>query len=198
MSKKVASIFDNKDDDDHSEDHQQAFFAGGSEHSGQQILGPERSANLIENLLNDARQHSELNPTPTNETLPVTFWRNGFTVGEDGELRDYESNREFLTYLRRGEVPPELAARVRGGLVDVKLDNRAFQDYEPPKDRVQVFKGEGFRLGVPTPAVVSEERGPSTSSANTQGTDSSKPSLDEIRQARLARFGQKPKQQPEK
>uniref|UniRef100_A0A6G1S3J1 NSFL1 cofactor p47 n=1 Tax=Aceria tosichella TaxID=561515 RepID=A0A6G1S3J1_9ACAR len=197
MSKKVASIFDNKDDDDHSEHHhQQAFFAGGSETSGQQILGPERGANLIENLLNDARQHAELNPAPTNETLQVTFWRNGFTIGEDGELRDYESNREFLTYLRRGEVPPELAARVRGGLVDVKLDNRAFQDYEPSKEKRPVFKGEGFRLGVPTPAVVSD--GSSTSATTNQATESSKPSLDEIRQARLARFGQKPKQQPEK
>jgi UBX domain-containing protein 1 len=193
MSKKVASIFDNKEsDDDHADHHQQAFFAGGSEHSGQQILGPERGANLIENLLSDARQHAELNPTPTNETLPVTFWRNGFTVGEDSELRDYESNREFLTYLRRGEVPPELSERVRGGLVDVKLDNRAFQDYEPTKKPTQAFKGEGYRLGVPTPTVVSDGQGPSRDS-NTQATEDSKPTLDEIRQARLARFGQKPK-----
>lgn len=197
MSKKVASIFDNKnnDDDNPEHHHQQAFFAGGSEHSGQQILGPDRrESNLIENLLNDARQHGELNPTPSNDSLPVTFWRNGFTVGEDSELRDYESNREFLNCLRRGEIPPELSARVRGGLVDVKLENKFFSDYEPSKQKTtQVFKGEGFRLGAPAPAVVSEDgQGPSTA-ASSNSVDDSKPSLDQIRQARLARFGQKAK-----
>lgn len=192
--KKVASIFDKNNSDDERDEHRhgQAFFAGGSEHSGQQILGPERETNLVENLLQDARRHGELNPEPSANTLPVTFWRNGFTVGDDNELREYASNRDFLNSLRRGEVPPELASRVRSGMIDVKLDNRAFQDFEPSKQTSRpTFTGEGHRLGAPTPAVASDcQQQQSSSSSETQAA---KPSLDEIRQARLARFAPKPK-----
>lgn len=196
MSKRIVSIFDKKDDDQ-EHDYGQAFYAGGSEHSGQQILGPERDNNLIENLLNDARRHAEGNPTPSNQTLPITLWRNGFTVGDDNELRDYASNRQFLDCLRRGEVPPELAARVRGGMIDVKLDNKAFQDYKP-EQRSQVFAGEGHRLGAPAPTVVNDQEQQHQSSSGT--TSSANPSaesglsLDEVRLKRLARFSQKPKQ----
>lgn len=189
--KKVASIFDKNDnDDDHEHGHGQAFYAGGSEHSGQQILGPDREMNIVENLLQDARRHAQLDPAPSEQTLPVTLWRNGFTVGEETELRDYASNRDFIESLRRGEVPPELASRVRGGMVDVKLENKAFQDYDPKQQKTAAFTGEGFRLGAPAPAVVSEQQSTSGSSSE---TTSAKPSLDEIRQARLARFAPKPK-----
>lgn len=198
MSRRIVSIFDKKDDDheDHEHGHGQAFYAGGSEHSGQQILGPDRDNNLIENLLNDARRHAEDNPTPSNQTLPITLWRNGFTVGEDNELRDYAGNREFLECLRRGEVPPELAARVRGGMIDVKLDNKAFQDYVPEQRR-QAFTGEGHRLGAPAPSVVSEAQPATAGTSNEGPVAASGMSLDEIRLKRLARFSQKPKPQAE-
>lgn len=192
--KKVASIFDKNSSDDERDEHRhgQAFFAGGSEHSGQQILGPERETNLIESLLRDARRHGELNPEPSANTLPVTFWRNGFTVGDDNVLRDYTSNREFLNSLRRGEVPPELASRVQSGMIDVKLDNKAFQDFEPSKQAGRpAFTGEGRRLGAPAPAVAREGEQQQSSSETT--IDSAKPSLDAIRQARLAKFASKPK-----
>lgn len=173
MSRKIATLWDNKDKDeadehDHSadRDHGQAFYAGGSEHSGQQILGPSRdgmhSDRLIENLFNHARQSAALvqdqsgtassgsGGTPT--TLPIIFWRNGFTVGTDGELRQYEAanNRQFLECLKRGETPPELASRVRGGMIDVKLENKAQQDYKP-ESRFEAFSGKGHRLGAPSP-----------------------------------------------
>lgn len=190
MSKKIVSLFDKKDDDDHERDHErgQAFYAGGSEHSGQQILGPNRDG-LIESLMNSARQHVEERQAPSGNTLPVTFWRNGFTVGDDNELRDYASNRQFLDYLRRGEVPPELAARVRGGMIDVKLDNKPHQDFKS-EHKPQAFTGEGHRLGAPTPAVVSEQQDSQQSHSSTNPPTESSPSVDEIRQKRLARFSQ--------
>lgn len=171
-SKKIATLWDNKNSDDsddhdhHNPDAQQAFYAGGSQHSGQQILGPSRDSNesnrLIENLFNHARQSAALvtdpnsRPGPAEATsLPITFWRNGFTIGEDGELRDYNSpeNRQFLECLKRGDTPPELASRVRGGMIDVRLDNKALEDYKPER-KLQAFSGEGHRLGAPVPETV--------------------------------------------
>lgn len=172
MSRKIATLWDKRDDDD-EKDHShpssqpgQAFYAGGSEHSGQQILGPSRdsddhmSGNLIENLFNDARRSAAtVSERSGGVTLPITFWRNGFTVGDEGSLRDYSAteNRNFLDCLRRGETPPELVRQVRGAMVDVKLENRATQDYRQER-RFQAFTGAGHRLGAPTPTTVTEEK----------------------------------------
>lgn len=182
MSRRIATLWDRKDDDDkehsHPPDHGgQAFYAGGSEHSGQQILGPGRqdddhnSSNLIENLFNNARSSaaavSEGSEGGGGVTLPITFWRNGFTVGDEGSLREYAAaeNRNFLDCLRRGETPPELVRRVRGGMIDVKLENRANQDYKPER-RFQAFSGAGHRLGAPTPPTVGDQSKEPTNSSN--------------------------------
>lgn len=174
MSRKIATLWDKRDDDDREHSHPpsqpgQAFYAGGSEHSGQQILGPSRddddhmSGNLIENLFNNARRSaaavSEGSEGGGGTTLPITFWRNGFTVGDEGSLREYSAaeNRNFLDCLRRGETPPELVRRVRGGMIDVKLENRATQDYRSER-RFQPFAGTGHRLGAPTPPTVTGEQ----------------------------------------
>lgn len=190
-NKKIATLWDNKgsDDNEHEHPHQdgQAFYAGGSEHSGQQILGPsrdgpEQSNRLIENLFNHARQSAALvndhnDPSAASSSgsgansLPIVFWRNGFTVGEEGGLREYAStdNRQFLDCLRRGETPPELASRVRGGMIDVKLENKAHQDFKPVST-LQAFSGEGHRLGAPSPETVNES---ATPAVNTGSTNSS-------------------------
>lgn len=193
-SKKIATLWDNKNMDD-NEDHEhhhpdaQAFYAGGSQNSGQQILGPSRDPNasnrLIENLFNHARQSAALvsdpdsRPSPSGTTsLPITFWRNGFTIGEDGELRDYNApeNRQFLECLKRGDTPPELASRVRGGMIDVRLDNKALEDYKPER-KLQAFSGEGHRLGAPAPETVEQPQ--QTRSEAEQAASSSGLSVDE-------------------
>lgn len=172
MSRRIATLWDNKNSDDNDREHShpgsQAFYAGGSEHSGQQILGPSRDAGreqgrLVENLFNLARQSavssSSTGPPSGANSLVITFWRNGFTVGDNSELRDYNSpaNRDFLECLKRGETPQELSSRVSGGFFDVKLDNKAGQDYEPKKT-FQAFSGQGQRLGAPTPETVDSQK----------------------------------------
>ncbi len=60
---------------------------------------------------------SDTNATPAAsraEQLPLRFFSNGFTVG-DGELRTFEDNKEFMEYIKRGEVPPELKNLAAGG-----------------------------------------------------------------------------------
>lgn len=169
-NRRIATLWDDKESDDHHEhDHSsregQAFYAGGSEHSGQQILGPSRdSANpdqFIQNIFNHARStaaaltdpNDPAVANPTENTLPITFWRNGFTIGEDTQLRDYADNREFLEYIKRGETPPEIASRVRSGPVDVRMEYKVSQDYKPER-KLQAFSGEGHRLGAPVPETV--------------------------------------------
>jgi hypothetical protein len=41
------------------------------------------------------------------EQIPIRLYSNGFSVG-DGELRKFEDNKEFMEYIKRGEIPPEL------------------------------------------------------------------------------------------
>lgn len=48
------------------------------------------------------------------EQLPLRFYSNGFTIG-DGELRKFEENKEFMEFIKRGEVPPELRSLSAGG-----------------------------------------------------------------------------------
>lgn len=183
-NKRIATLWDNKEsDDNHEHDthgHEgQAFYAGGSEHSGQQILGPSRDGaspdQFIQNIFNHASSTAAaLNDpndpavaNPTANTLPITFWRNGFTIGDDGQLRDYADNREFLDFIRRGETPPEIANRVRNGHVDVRMEYKASQDYKPER-KLQAFSGEGYRLGAPVPETTSAVVTAQTEHANPQ------------------------------
>lgn len=60
------------------------------------------------------------------EQLPIRFYSNGFTVG-DGELRKFEENKEFMDYIKRGEVPPELKnMNTNGKQIEVNLNNYLF------------------------------------------------------------------------
>lgn len=154
MSRNIKTLWDTQEsNNEQTPNPGQAFYAGGSEHSGQQILGPSRDG-LVEDLFNHAQRSaataSSDRPIPGATTLPIVFWRNGFTVGDNTTLRDYNSNdnRQFLECLRRGETPPELSSQVRGGMIDVKLENKANQDYKP-EHKFKAFSGEGHRLGAP-------------------------------------------------
>lgn len=164
----------------------QAFYAGGSERSGQQIIGPPKSKDvdkkvtkifeaarkqgaieadeddddddphssahkkkekaftgvgytlgknikvslvsnhvIVSDYLGDDKtpsrtsgqslaQTNTASATNRPEQLPLRFYSNGFTVG-DGELRKFEENREFMEFIKRGEVPPELRNLSAGG-----------------------------------------------------------------------------------
>lgn len=165
--KKIATLWDgkNSDEQNNEEGSAQAFYAGGSEHSGQQILGPAAADRLFQRTSQSSALLQDPS-VPGGPTLPVVFWRNGFTIGDDAELHQYElaENRNFLECLRRGETPPELASRTRGGMIDVKLENKAHLDYKPEPKRL-AFSGEGHRLGAPAPETVEHE--PAASVSNT-------------------------------
>lgn len=146
MSKKIATLWDKDKSDEPDPQDGQAFYAGGSEHSGQQILGPSSNNpdRLVSDLFQHAAQQSQTGPTDTNGPS-ITFWRNGFTVG-DGELRYYQDpgQRRFLETIKRGDTPPELSRAVAGAAIDLHLINKAHEDYKPVN---KPFSGQGHRLG---------------------------------------------------
>lgn len=147
MSRRIATLWDNKPSDNDEQESGQAFYAGGSEHSGQQILGG--SNNIAHSLFERTRQSSGIvNESPSETSLSIVFWRNGFTIGDETILHDYQApqSRAFLECLKRGETPPELISKMHGSMVDVKLENKAHLDYKP-EPKTQYFTGQGHRLG---------------------------------------------------
>lgn len=177
-----------------SEDEEgEAFYAGGSERSGQQILGPpgkgrqdivtemfksvrERGAVVFEDgpastsrgrggafsgvgyrLGQTADDHEQVTPGKTKQdnkprSVRLQLYREGFTV-DSGPLRHYTdpNNAEFLSCIRRGEVPAELSSG--GAEVRLSLEDRRHEDI-PRVAAPRAFTGKGHMLGSPTPATV--------------------------------------------
>jgi len=110
-------------------------------------------------------------PKPQDQNVAIIFWKNGFTVGRDGPLRDFDdpANKEFLGSVGKGEVPAELRARAQGGEVHVTMEDKREEEYVKPKQKMQAFSGVGNMLGSPTPNVTggssstSADIGPSAS-----------------------------------
>ncbi|XP_013787801.1 NSFL1 cofactor p47-like [Limulus polyphemus] len=176
-----------------NDDEGQAFYAGGSERSGQQILGPgkRKSGNdFVSEIFKAAKEHGaevvepgssshENNKVPvfkgtgyklgaTNDDTEVVhsgvlhkprppvdvclrLWKNGFSV-DDGPLREYTdpANKEFFESVRRGEIPRELVQAARGE-VNLNMEDHRQEDFMASKRKLEVFSGEGHRLGSPVP-----------------------------------------------
>ncbi|KAJ8299093.1 hypothetical protein KUTeg_023153 [Tegillarca granosa] len=173
----------------------QAFYAGGSETSGQQILGPKKKQTgkkIVEDLFKSAREHGatevdESEPQRRTTTKP-TFKGTGYRLGEtedmpnDGPLRDFKDpeNREFLDSISKGEVPRELTSSAKGE-VNLNMEDHRQEEYVKPKIPVKAFAGAGHMLGSPAPNVIQQTPSAASGSANesaaqsTLSVDNSKP-----------------------
>lgn len=82
----LSSIRDNPDDD---QEHRQAFYAGGSETSGQQVLGPNsrkpNSDRIVSDMFKQAKENAEvLDPSEAGPSSQFSaFTGSGFTLGSD-------------------------------------------------------------------------------------------------------------------
>jgi len=198
ISPKINTVDDFRRNEDDSDDDEkgQAFYAGGSERSGQQILGPPKGRDNDKNvtkLFEAARKqgateaHDESasssgakrekpftgaghslgdENTPSRppgqtssgataaapnrvEQVPIRFYSNGFTVG-DGELRKFEENKEFMDYIKRGEVPPELRnMNANGRQIEVRLEDHRGEEYKRVAPTFKPFGGAGHSVGLP-------------------------------------------------
>ncbi|KAJ7186116.1 SEP domain-containing protein [Mycena filopes] len=72
----------------------------------------------------------------------ITFWRDGFTMG-DGPLRRYDdpANGKLLAAIHAGHAPPDLLDAPIGQRVDVQVTSCIKNDYRPP------FTETGIKLG---------------------------------------------------
>lgn len=82
----------------------------------------------------------------------ITFWRQGFTVG-DGALQRYDdpANERVLEELKHGRVPVKILGVEFGQNVEVSVVRKTDEDYVPPKRKLGGFHGSGQRLGLPVP-----------------------------------------------
>ncbi|EFX87766.1 hypothetical protein DAPPUDRAFT_42769 [Daphnia pulex] len=179
-----------------SDEEGQAFYVGGSERSGQQVIGPPRnkgkpSGDLIGDMFKSAREHGAevlekgaSTSTKGNQTFKGTgyrlgqseedtqgiipgarqpeqprtvvlkLWKTGFSLDE-GPVRDYQNpaNKDFLEYIKRGEVPMELIRESRGREVHLQMEDHRTEEFISKKMRFQAFGGEGQVLGNPAPSV---------------------------------------------
>ncbi|CAH0714901.1 unnamed protein product, partial [Brenthis ino] len=174
------------------EEEGQAFYAGGSERSGQQIIGPGKGQDIVSAMFKSVRERGavvfEDGPASTSRgrggvfsgvgyrlgqtaddhepvaegkaqqdsnqhrLVRLQLYREGFTV-DGGPLRQYTdpSNADFLSCIRRGEIPSELSGS--SGEVRLSLEDRRHEEC-PRAPSHQAFSGKGHMLGSPTPATV--------------------------------------------
>ncbi|GEQ70664.1 hypothetical protein JCM33374_g4343 [Metschnikowia sp. JCM 33374] len=97
-------------------------------------------------------RNANVRARPAKVTREITFWRQGFTVG-DGPLRRYDDpeNVQTLSELKQGRVPVSLLDVEFGQDVDVNVVRKVDEDYAPPKRKIGGFHGQGQRLGSPVP-----------------------------------------------
>ncbi|XP_075922801.1 NSFL1 cofactor p47-like [Petromyzon marinus] len=90
----------------------------------------------------------------------LKLWKNGFSI-DNGDLRDYgdPASAQFLSAIKRGEIPLELRRMARGGQVNLDMEDHRDLDYVKPKSKFKAFGGEGQKLGSPTPHVVNAPTG---------------------------------------
>ncbi|KAI1890284.1 hypothetical protein AGOR_G00152160 [Albula goreensis] len=162
----------------------QRFYAGGSERSGQQIVGPPRkkSSMPVERAGRGPGEPSGSRPfvgggyrlgaAPEEESAYVAgdrghagqsqdvhvvlkLWKTGFSL-DDGDLRSYSdpSNASFLESVRRGEIPQELRQLSRGGKVNLDMEDHRDMEFTKPKATFRAFGGEGQKLGGPGPPMM--------------------------------------------
>uniref|UniRef100_A0A8C8U933 NSFL1 cofactor p47 n=1 Tax=Peromyscus maniculatus bairdii TaxID=230844 RepID=A0A8C8U933_PERMB len=155
-------------DEEEEEEEGQRFYAGGSERSGQQIVGPPRKKSpneLVDDLFKGAKEHGavaveRVTKSPGETSKPrvhvvLKLWKTGFSL-DNGELRSYQdpSNAQFLESIRRGEVPAELRRLAHGGQVNLDMEDHRDEDFVKPKGAFKAFTGEGQKLGSTAPQVL--------------------------------------------
>ncbi|KOX75895.1 NSFL1 cofactor p47 [Melipona quadrifasciata] len=81
---KFAMLSDLKDRESSPEDEEgQAFYAGGSEHTGQQILGPGKKKDIVSDMFKSCqRQSIAAEPKSSGQQRPNTFSGTGYKLGQ--------------------------------------------------------------------------------------------------------------------
>ncbi|XP_045175339.2 NSFL1 cofactor p47-like [Mercenaria mercenaria] len=130
--------------EDSSDEEGQAFYAGGSERSGQQVLGPKKKkTNVVEDLFKSAREHgaeevnSDVSPKPGGSKA---FKGSGYRLG-DGEGQDSEKISGEPAAQSRKQTDCVLKLWKNG----FSVDDGPLRDFKDPANReflAAISKGE--------------------------------------------------------
>ncbi|XP_043501402.1 NSFL1 cofactor p47 isoform X1 [Polistes fuscatus] len=104
---KFGTISDLRNKDSSSEEEEgQAFYAGGSEHSGQQVLGPGKKNDIISDMFKSCQEQSiSIEPRTSGQQRPNTFSGTGYKLGQtssdtevvSGAQSNQQSNAGLIT-----------------------------------------------------------------------------------------------------
>ncbi|KAK3880344.1 hypothetical protein Pcinc_015157 [Petrolisthes cinctipes] len=149
------AIVNTMDHDSDSEDEGQLFYAGGSEQSGQQVLGPPRKkSDLVAKLFRSAKEHgAEVLEGPKDGKAPkatLTYSGTGYRLGENNDDTQVIPD----TSARSSDRPRDVSLKMwRSGFT---VDNGPLRAYDHP-DNAQ-FLNSIRRSEVPL-ELVREARG---------------------------------------
>lgn len=98
---KFAMLSDFKDrESSPDEEEGQAFYAGGSKHTGQQILGPDKKKDIVSDMFKSCQRQSIGELKPTGQQRPNTFSGTGYKLGQtssDTEIVNASSSNHQQT-----------------------------------------------------------------------------------------------------
>ncbi|KAJ7769357.1 hypothetical protein B0H16DRAFT_1452559 [Mycena metata] len=103
------------------------------------------------------RPNAPLTPPP----LPLTFWRDGFSI-EDGPLMRYDdpADAEVLRAINEGTAPHKIYRIEPDQRVEFLVSKRTNEDYVAPQRRAAGWGAGGVRLGAAPPGHVGSSSAP--------------------------------------
>lgn len=126
---RFATIHTMNSSSEDDEEEGQAFYAGGSEHSGQQVLGPPRKRDIISDMFKAVREHGVeiLEPSTSGSGPSAVFRGTGYKLGQT------PTDSEAVPGAPEPQRPEQVTLKLwREGF---SLDNGELRMYNDPANR---------------------------------------------------------------
>lgn len=133
------------------------FYVGGNSSqggggSGLNVIDPVTGSggdDPMGGLVSAAQAQSSGGPAGSSEggtRKKITIYKDGFVV-DDGEFRPLSdpANRQFIAEMQQSRVPAELQEGAAGGMMEMHLEDKHTEAYEPPA--YKAYSGAGQTIG---------------------------------------------------
>ncbi|KAL2723157.1 NSFL1 cofactor p47 [Vespula maculifrons] len=138
---KFGTISDLQNKDSSSEEEEgQAFYAGGSEHSGQQVLGPGKKNDIISDMFKSCQEQSiSIEPRTSGQQRPNTFSGTGYKLGQTNSDTEVVSGAQSNQQSNTGLITLKLW---RDGFTINDREIRPYSDAENREFLAAIKRGE--------------------------------------------------------
>ncbi|KAF7380704.1 hypothetical protein HZH66_014080 [Vespula vulgaris] len=138
---KFGTISDLQNKDSSSEEEEgQAFYAGGSEHSGQQVLGPGKKNDIISDMFKSCQEQSiSIEPRTSGQQRPNTFSGTGYKLGQTNSDTEVVSGAQSNQQSNSGLITLKLW---RDGFTINDREIRPYSDAENREFLAAIKRGE--------------------------------------------------------